>query len=512
MPDTISCEQFTNFLDAQEPIYDKLIIRDIRPEDSWIGHVETAPWDAYDGVEHTFDRFRSVFPNVTKPWQAVSKDSCIGAPCDPPETEIGWGYDRTTYGLERQSFKTKLLCFDQIIHVNKAKEHFAQIVGDILRPTTGYVSSHYLRKRAVNLAGKKWLANATMSDFTFAWSNDADGNEVILTTSANPTSKLTPQMLQRRVQPLMSLGYFGKNPFKDQPPMIELVTDVNTLWDLDKAASDSAINQLWRFQQWDAANKYYKYSFSGQIGNYVTRADPFVLRFNKTGANTYQLILPYTNEAAFSGIGSDYNTAFDLAQYQFSIIWHRRAMVWKTQNMEAVNSEMPFAVRSLGGKWNWAMDNLGADDNGCVIDNKRRNKGLFYADFEFASKPQYVEFAEAIFHLREPACITIAPLCNDDPGYPTQDYDSANADCPPATLCFDIVDQDAYQVNGVTCNGVPIVIAASGSLADLDAVVTWLNANVASLGTWSHAVDSTEICLDDSTCTNVTLDVGVFVP
>ena len=58
---------------------------------------------------------------------------------------------------------------------------------------------------------------------------------------------------------------------------------------------------------------------------------------------------------------------------------------------QSVNPLMPFANRSLGGQWQFVMDNLGADCNGVAIENKRRNKGQFLAHFVLSYKPQYTE-------------------------------------------------------------------------------------------------------------------------
>ena len=94
-----------------------------------------------------------------------------------------------------------------------------------------------------------------------------------------------------------------------------------------------------------------------------------------------------------------------------------------------INPEMPFSARDFGGKWQFVMDNLGEDVNGCVIENKRRNKGQFLADFKLAIRPEYVEFIVAFFHLREPMCVPFIQTCSDDPGYPTQYYDSCPDGC-----------------------------------------------------------------------------------
>jgi hypothetical protein len=90
---------------------------------------------------------------------------------------------------------------------------------------------------------------------------------------------------------------------------------------------------------------------------------------------------------------------------------------------------MPYSSRNFGGKWQFVMDNLGADANGVPIENKRRNKGQFIGDFKLAIRPQYTEFCEAIFYKREPSCVIAIDTCGTDPGYPTQAYESCNEAC-----------------------------------------------------------------------------------
>ena len=439
----LSCENFTQFLVDQLPVYDKLILEDIRPMDGWIGHVKTGTFEAYSGTEHTLDRFNHVYPDTTKAWSRTQAGNCIGTPCDKTEYCIGWGATRITYYLEEQSWSTPLLCFDQLMHITKARENFRYIIGGILKPATSTIMSNFLRRRALTIGtGKKWVADADMTDFTATWVTVGD-SELYLDVSAEPTSRLTPQMLQRRVHPLMLTGYFGKQPFKNMPPLIELVLGMETAWELDRQVSGSNIGDRWRFQQWDNAHEYWRYGFSGQLGNYATRVDPMALRFNFVGQvgvapNTFrfQVILPFRNVVSSGaggapGLRSEPNPDYETAQYEVGFVWHRRALMALVADATPVNPEMPFSSRNFGGKWQFVMDNLGADACGNVIENKRRNKGQFIGDFKLAVRPQYTEFAEAWFYKREPACIVAIDTCAADPGYPTQDYDSCNEPCAP---------------------------------------------------------------------------------
>jgi len=449
---TISCQKFTQYLVDQLPVYDRLILSDIRPTDSWILNVDTGTFEAYSGVEHTLDRFRHVFPNTTKVWNRTTDASCVGTPCDKTEHCIGWGASRITYFLEEQSWQTPLLCFDQEMHVTKAKEHFRQIISDILRPATTDIMSNFLRKRALQFADKKFIANRTMTEFTFVWTVVGD-EEIFFDCSANPATvfKLVPQMLQSRFEPLMRRGYGGMNPFKETAPYIELVTDISTAWELDKLGGQTGVGGVpsvsgnWRFTQWDSANAYWRYGFSGQIGNFMVRCDPMGLRFNfvrdlgaGVGANRfrYQVILPYVNQVTSGaggdpGLGSVENPDFDRAQFRITYIWHKKGLQALVADATPVNPEMPFSSRNFGGKWQFVMDNLGTGVNGCVVENKRRNKGQFIADFKLAIRPLYTEFINVFFHRGEPFCVPEISNCSADPGYPTQTYNSCNAVCSP---------------------------------------------------------------------------------
>lgn len=446
----VSCCQFPQFLIDQMPYYDQLILADIRPTDSWVLNVATGQFPANTGVEHTLDRMRHVFPNTTKTWTRTQYGSCLGTPCDKTEYSIGWGSTRLTYFLEEQSWNTPLICFDQDMHVTHAEEQFRYIISDILKPATTDIMSNFLRKRALYYADKKFIANSSMTTFTYAWTVVGD-EEIYFDTSAAPgvVRKLVPQMLQQRFEPLMRRGYGGKNPFQETAPFIELVTDIETCWELDRLGGATgvggtpSISGNWRFTQWDAANAYWRYGFSGQIGNYMVRTDPMGLRFNYVrdlGAGSapnryrYQIVLPYKNDVTSGaggapGLGSVENPDFDRAQFAISYIWHKKGMEALVSDATPINPQMPFSARNFAGKWQFVMDNLGSDSNGNVIENKRRNKGQFIADFKLAIRPLYTEFINVFFHKREPACIPNIDTCNSDPGYPTQSYGSANDSC-----------------------------------------------------------------------------------
>src|SRR5213075_1480990 len=154
---------------------------------------------------------------------------------------------------------------------------------------------------------------------------------------------------------------------------------------------------------------------------------------------------------ATEGIKEDVNADYDTARVQVDFIWHRKAMTSLVRDAKAINPEMPFAARDFAGKWQFVMDNLtcgtftGVDTATglsttmpIAVNNERRNKGKFITDFAGAIQAEYPELAEGFFSLRGPACIVDLPVCAADPGYPAQNYSSANAAC--ATTAITILE------------------------------------------------------------------------
>lgn len=449
---------FVQLLVDETPRFDELIMQDIRPTDGWIGNFATGTTPIGTPTEITQDRFRAVWPNTTRPWArtVANGPGCTGNPCDPVATEIGYGADRLTYYAEEISYRTKLFCYFQAMHITHAKQHLDQVIGKILKPATSAVASMFARKRTLQWAKYRHVADSTLSSFTSQWNNDANGNEVFLDMNVAPANVylLMPQMLQNNFSLSMLEGYAGENPFKETAPFIELVTDMDTLWLLERlggqhgtgSGSNPSPASNWRFTEWDAANKYWRYGFSGQIGNYMARTDHMNMRFNYVtdlgaGANggngnryRYQLLIPYENSPTTgagggAGIGSDPNQDFQQACFTMSFQSHKKGLEFLVPDSGQLNPEMPFGHVSFGGQWQFQTHDLGEDQNGVAIDNSWHNKGRFAAMFKYYVRPLHTEFLRAYFHRREQMCIPQLTTCQPC-GYPSQNYSSSNTNCP----------------------------------------------------------------------------------
>jgi hypothetical protein len=523
----LSCSQFTDFLSRRAEHLDDEITRDFHPRGEWVGHVSVGRFKAEDGVEHTFDRFNYVYPDLSGPWEDVTAASCVGKPCDPAQTLIGIGFTRDSYKLQRRTYGTDLFCFDQILSADRAKKQFAHIIY-ALRRAASLITSHRFRTEALRIAKYKWAAaNNTLTPITAYW----DATQTILNVSVKPTSKMGARHLQRRVSPQLLegaltteiIGFAGEpNATKyGAQPMLEFVDDMEEIWNITEGNPE--LSDHWRFNQWagEDLKKFYKYGWVGNCGNFALRADVMPLRFldlqkqNADGTFQLQVVFPYKNIPATEGIKEELNQNWQDAPIQLDFIWHRMAMTSLVRDSAAINPEMPFAMRDFAGKWMFAMDNLtcGTDVNGnpIAVDNSWRNKGKFQAMWSFATQAEHPEFAEAFLVLREPACVVDIPRCANDPGYPAQSYASSNAICPgvSSTLTFTPVlnpVSGTYQIprDSILCNGLNILNPPIDGSTTLAALVVQFNSLLAAMGTWAVA-SATTITLTGAVCQSVVL-------
>lgn len=488
MPEQIGCKKYASYLASDLPQYDAQIIKDIRPTNAeWMGYFKTSTFDAYTGVSHSYDRVHSVYPDTTRPWTATSGGTaCVGTPCDPNENVIGWGWSRETYSLEEQSWATDLICFDEVMTKTRAKEHFAQIIEEILRPGTKIIHSAWIQRKVAELAQTKICVAPGLPSFTFTWD---PGSYRFLNTTEDPTGRLTAPILQDQAwdQYLFGGTMADKNGFSP----LHLRTDKDTLRYLTR--EDPVLQDAWRFERFNGASEaFYKYGFHAQVGDYMATAMLFPMRFNKITNGRYQQILPFTNDSAYEGLKQEPNDDYKRAQYQFSYITNPGALNIKPFRAEALNPNMPYLVRDYGGKWRFAIHDLGADRNGIAIENTRMNKGKFFADFRLAVKAEHPEWLALYFHKVDRPCIVMVNTCNDDPGYPDQDYTMAFDPCACAaeivmTALANQIQEYEIAANTIRVNGAAIThLAITG--ADLATLVSNLDTewgNVGYDGTWS---------------------------
>ena len=535
---TISGTRFAQHL-ATRTTYDAEIIRDVRPFDNpWWNMVPRGTWNANNGSSLIQNRFRGVDAPMDRRWETFAPGTCTTTPCDPEENEIGYGQTQLTYGLKRQSWRTPMFCFDQIMTMVLAKEQLNQIIEDILRPATMRIVSNMYRVETATMADTKKMATVGMDDFDFDWTytNDRLSGFKVKSGTTEPTSKLTHEMVKSRYTTQMLEGAFGKSP-EGAENMLEMVVDLDTLYEIERTSNiikgTATGAESWRFRDLMELAKYHKYGWSGAFGNAAFVVDKFGLRFNKVTAGTFQFVPPYINQqiptANGGGTRSVVNPQWDKANYVMHFVYNRRAQEALWFKAAAQNSKMPFNVRDFTGNWQFVTNDLGTP-------NPRKNKGYFYADFMLGMKPRNTEWLEVIFSQRDPVVITaVAKSTPDNTPAAWTGQDGTFPGCDTTGTTFDHTFHVAAQAadgdlsipaSGISCGARVIANAAlkasdaAGSATlpanaaaitptELNALITALatnlnaDTNAATIGTWSN--DKSTLKLAGSSCASITI-------
>jgi hypothetical protein len=432
----IACNDLTSYLFRRMPEYDVAILRDHFPiDDAWVGHMKAMEWNPFSGTEHTYDQMHTAFPDLTGCWQPVNtnQDGCLTGPCQTPEKLIGWGSTRKTYGYEKASIRTNVLCFDEMVTRQRAKEQVSIILSG-LREASITTQSDWMRRKALQenlniyVAGSAGLV-VPITEGMFA----PDCTTIDMGSAGSlPTSMLTLPYLQRLVPKLKLDGYFKKQYLAGG--MLKLITDEVTAFQLTNGNPQLIAN--YRYTDFDKGGALYKYGISTAVGNFGISYDFFPMRFEHIGGGVLQRVFPYTNGPATIGIQRLVSDAYINAPYQINYIWHPEAMLRLTPKMVTINPEMPFLNRDLAGKWMFVgpqSDSFVVTDPAtgqqCTYDNSRRNLGFFRADFQAGIKAEYPQWTRPILSLRDPGCVTDMPRCTTIPSYTTQDNSAANALC-----------------------------------------------------------------------------------
>lgn len=436
---TWSCSSFFDFLFDQSPHFDKDILKDWFPtDDAWIGHVATMPWEAFTGTTHVYDHVHVGAPDLSQAWDVFDTQStdCVSNACTPQAISVGWGSTRKTYNRERKRYETNVLCFDQMNTRAKAKQQLAEIIKGI-KDLTKMIWSDYIRRNSLMLSPTLNICGAARATVSLSSANFTGGMATLVLGSDAllPTSNLTIQYLQRFYEPLQGNGYFKSKYVPNG--MFKLVTDPITSQQL--CEGNPSLTSLFKFDDFKKGGELFKYGMSKGIGNFGIAWDMFPARFypKNDGLGTLVRVWPYVNAPASIGIKPVFNSAWVNAPIQYSPIWHPEAMKRAVPELVSVHPEMPFLTRDLGGKWNFTgpqSDTLVVTNpttgTTCVIDNKARNQGLWWADFEAGFRFEYPEWTAPILHLREPGCVVDNVPCSTAPAYVVQDYSDVNPVCP----------------------------------------------------------------------------------
>jgi hypothetical protein len=424
-------------------------IEDMFPRDvPFTSLYQSKTWDSFTGTQHTWDRVHVAMPNDAGDWETMDAGACAMNICDPQSRQIDWGVTRSTFGKMRRRWKTRILCLDQIRHVEEAAAQLEAIWKGLMK-VPEYVNADWLKfmqflgqvgnqtgSGGVCICGASDISSATPgSGLTLTNSSFTGGlQQVNLGSAANiPTSKLTMPYLMRKVPPLQYNGYFDGE--FTPTGKFQLMTDLQTAYEL--CNGNPALTAMYDAADFEKGGKFFQYGAMMACGNFLIKIHPFMPRFQSRpdlGAGVIQRVWPFQNVPTTVGMMPLYDPAYENATIQASVIPHRLAREIYVGEIPSIHPRMQFGSRDLYGKWTWINDaflrafdpNTGA---ACDMENPVRNKGYFLADYEAGQRTVRPELECVILHLREPACMADSPRCAANPSTAYQSLLPYNAFC-----------------------------------------------------------------------------------
>lgn len=380
-------------------------------------------------------------PNDAGDWEPMNPDACTMNICDPQTRQIDWGSTRANFSKFRRSWKTRILCLDQIRHIEEAAQQLEGIWKGLMK-VPEYVKSDWLKFQQVSGANVIYICGSADTQVTVTSAMFTGGlNKMDLGGAGNvPTSKLSMPYLMRRIPPLMYNGYFDGE--FTPAGKFKLYTDIQTAYEL--CNGNPALTDMYDAADFEKGGKYFQYGAMMGCGNFMLTIVPYPARFYHTGSGVMQRVWPFQNKPATIGLTPILDPQYENAPYQISVLPHRKARTIFVGEIPSVPSPWKFGSRDLWGKWQWInQDMLSAYDPNtgaaCTMDNPRHNKGYFLVDFEAGVENARPELECVILHQREPQGVANNPAAANPgtwaSGVSYQSLLPYNAFCDPnATL------------------------------------------------------------------------------
>jgi hypothetical protein len=424
----IDCARLSDFLFRRTPDWDTELAKDRFPLDStYLGLYEAQTWDSFTGTVHTWDRVHVAMDNDDGCWDQMDADSysvadCVKQDlCGPTRLEIGWGSTRSTYGKYHRDYTTKPFCMDRLRHIEEAKQQLGAIV-EGLRELPDQIQSNFQKLLALRQSDVIQICSAansfpTVTVATSIFTNNCSRIALGSTTKV-PTSKLSMQYLNHFAPTLMYKGYFNKKFLSGKEGLTPAnkflcMTDIQTQQELTNA--NPALTGMYRSADFTKGGQYFAYGVMNGCGDWMFKTDPQPMRFLHTGGGVLVRVRPYQNVAATVGKKPQFDPLYEQATIQLSHIYCRAARKVYTGDITSVHPDMPFAARSLNGKWSWkqpdAFQYRDPETNSlCTYYNDKKNRGYFMGEFETGMKTIYPETEMWVLHLREAQAVADVPL------------------------------------------------------------------------------------------------------
>lgn len=410
----INCGQASSYLFRRTPNFLKDLVEDLFPRDMLYSTLYPfQPWPSFHGTELTWDRIHVNMPNDMGDWEQMRSEDCLINVCNPEIRQLDWGSTRSVFGKFRRRWKTRVLCLDQLRHIEEAKAQIAMIYKGLMK-VPEYVKAEFMKYQCA--AGSNYIYSCGTGLTSVAVTSGmfpTGGGLASLNMGSDanlPTSKLSMNYLQQYVPQLQYNGYFDGQ--FTPTGKLQIITDMQSAIEL--CNQNPALAGMYQGADFEKGGQYFKYGAMMGCGNFLFDIATYPARFYRSTPGVLTRVMPFQNEAATVGSTPVLDPQWLNAPYQLSHVPHRMARDVYRGEIPELGGETKFGRRDLWGKWNWCNDAvlMSFDPNSgttCTLDNVARNWGYFWADYEAGVQNTRPELELMILHQRETTAVADVP-------------------------------------------------------------------------------------------------------
>ena len=348
----------------------------------WLKLVKQDTWPDEMGTDIsvlTYSRSLPESVDARLTWNSVGFNSnSSGGTCVPSATQVKFYNKLVSYNLKQTAIESPPICVNDLRFSFRRKDQLSNIFR-ILTENTSWAWQTRYRDEYLRLSNNKILANASMTSGTANF------------PAAEPTSKLVQGILEKIRMRLIRDGA-GNDPLgrENGTPVFGLVCSSETSFDLIR--NIAADREDYRYST-KANDLLAPLGVERTYKGFYHLIDDFMPRYSYSGG-TYTEIPPYVKATAGGVTEWIVNPAYELAQYEVSIVFHK----------DVFHSVIPAPITSPGGSTAFDPVSYRGEFKWLNIRDKAENPdgtiGYFRGILSAGSKPIRPEWGYAIMHTR----------------------------------------------------------------------------------------------------------------
>jgi len=316
---------------------------------------------------------------------AFNSNSTPGGSCTPSTATVNFYNKTLTYNLKQSAIESPPICVNDLRFSFRRKDQLSNIFR-ILTENTSWAWQARYRDEYLRLVSNKILANQSMTKGAY------NGSTLQYDfPAAAPTSRLSQPILDKVRMTLIRDGA-GNEPLgrENGTPVFGLICSSETSYDLIHNLAGDRDDYRYSTKANDllaplGVERTYK--------GFYHLVDDFMPRYTFNGS-TYTEVQPYLKTAVGSSYEFNINPAYENAQYEVSIVFHK----------DVYHSVIPSPITSPGGSTSFDPVSYRGEFKWLNIRDRDINPdgtiGFFRGVLSAGSKPIRPEWGYAVMHLR----------------------------------------------------------------------------------------------------------------